>query len=59
MLKQQEQENYIARSFRMIMLGPKILHALKDHAVEARMEKMKEQHKQMMWDKVQGWLEET
>jgi hypothetical protein len=57
--KKDAEERYIAQRFRMIYLGPKILEAMKASVEEAKMERMREQHNQMMWNKVQLWLGES
>ena len=48
----------IVKKFRLIKLGRKILHAIRDHATEEKVNRDKDVYKEKIFNKVQMWLKE-
>ncbi|CAG9335323.1 unnamed protein product [Blepharisma stoltei] len=55
---QENKDNQIALRFRLKKLGPKVIKTWKEAVEEEIEKKLKDQHTQAMWDKVQGWLKQ-
>ena len=53
-----EHQMRIVRKFRLIKLGRKILHAIRDHAADEKVNRDKDVYKEKIFNKVQMWLKE-
>ena len=56
---QLEQECYIIHQFKLLTHGPRILQRLKANAEGNKLSRLREEHNAQMWNKVQGWLDES
>lgn len=59
MKAQLEQECYIVHQFKLLTHGPRVLKRLKANAEGNKLSRLREKHNVDMWNKVQGWLDES